>query len=65
MGSPCGEVLQRYRELGGDIITLGSDTHTYQKLGNNIEWGMEHLRECGYRYFTIFKDRKPEFIKLK
>ena len=65
MGSPCGEVLQRYRELGGDIITLGSDTHTYQKLGNNIEWGMEHFRECGYRYFAIFKDRKPEFIKFK
>lgn len=65
MGSPCKEVLIRYRELGGEIITLGSDTHTHQNLGNNIEWGMEHLKECGFRYFTVYKERKPEYIKLE
>lgn len=64
MGSPCDDVLKRYRELGGEIITLGSDAHSHKSIGNNIEWGLERLRQCGYRYFTVFRERKLEFIAL-
>ena len=64
MGSPCDDVLKRYRELGGEIITLGSDAHSHKSVCNNIEWGLERLRQCGFRYFTVFKDRKPEFLSL-
>ena len=62
--NPCGEVLRRYRELGGEIITTGSDAHTPEYTGFRLEDVKEVLRSCGFRYFTIFRERKPEFIKL-
>ncbi len=57
-------VLKLYRELGGEIVTTGSDSHRPEDVGKNLEDGMELLREAGFRYFTVFKERKPEFIKL-
>ena len=62
--NPCGEVLRRHRELGGEIITTGSDAHTPEYTGFRLEDAKEVLRSCGFRYFTIFRERKPEFIKL-
>lgn len=56
--------LKLYRELGGEIITTGSDSHRPSDIGSNIKDGLELLREAGFKYFTVFKDRKPEFIKL-
>lgn len=63
--NPCREVLVRYRELGGEIITLGSDAHKTEYLAYHLEEMQELLRDCGFRYFTAFKDRKPEMIPLK
>lgn len=57
-------ILKLYREKGGEIITLGSDSHRTWDTGANIADGAELLREAGFKYFTVFKDRKPEFIKL-
>ncbi|MCL2342566.1 MAG: histidinol-phosphatase HisJ family protein [Firmicutes bacterium] len=57
-------ILRRYRELGGEIITTGSDAHRVSDAGRGIERGAELLRELGYRYYTVYKGRKPEFIKL-
>lgn len=56
--------LRMYRELGGEIITLGSDAHTPQHLGCAMERGQELLSHCGFRYFTTFAQGKPEFHKL-
>ena len=64
MGRPCDKILMRYRELGGEIITMGSDAHSHKHVGNNMDIGFKHLRQCGFKYFTVFKDRKPEFISL-
>ena len=63
-GSPCMAVLKRYKELGGEIITTGSDGHSPKEIGFGIDWAQECLRTCGFRYFTVFKDRKPEFLPL-
>lgn len=56
--------LRMYRELGGEIITLGSDAHVPQHLGSAMERGQELLSHCGFRYFTTFAQGKPEFHKL-
>ncbi len=64
MSNPGPEILNRYRELGGEIITMGSDAHRPREVGFCIRKGQELLKACGYEYFTVFKDRKPEFIKL-
>lgn len=62
--NPCSEVIRRYRELGGEIITLGSDAHTPYYIGFRFDDAKEILRECGFRYFTVFRERRPEFVSL-
>ena len=61
---PETEVLRRYRELGGEIITVGSDAHRVSDAGSYLRDGFEILRNLNYKYVTIFRNRKPEFIKL-
>lgn len=61
---PTPEYVKLYRQLGGEILTLGSDAHCAADLGKGIEAGAEIARNAGFRYITYFKERKPEFIKL-
>lgn len=61
---PAQSTLKRYRELGGEIITIGSDAHCVKDAGIGNAEGMEALRLAGFEYFSIFRNRKSEFIKL-
>ena len=61
---PSVPILRRYRELGGEIVTVGSDAHTTRASGVGIAEGYELLRENGFRYVTAYRRHKPEFIKL-
>lgn len=62
--NPTEDILIRYRELGGEILTLGSDGHKPEHLAYDFHSIGELLKNCGYKYYTIFKKRKPEFLKL-
>ena len=61
---PTLDVLKRYKELGGEIITVGSDAHTPDNLLNHFDRAKDVLKSCGFKYYTIFQERKPEFIRL-
>lgn len=61
---PCTGILKRYRELGGEIITIGSDAHAPAHIGDFFERACEVLKECGFQYYTIFEKRTPEYHKL-
>lgn len=58
-------ILKRYKELGGEIITCGSDGHRAEHVGMDIKAGYELLRQCGFDYVSIFVDGKEEKIPLK
>lgn len=62
--NPRKEIIRRYRELGGEIITVGSDGHKPEHLAYDFAKAIPILNECGFRYFTVFHSRKPEFIKI-
>ena len=62
---PEAEHLRLYRELGGEIITIGSDAHYAEHVGAGIREGMELLRECGFRYVCTYRLHKPEFIPIE
>lgn len=62
--NPHPDIIRRYRQLGGEIITVGSDAHVPQYLGGYFKQAEDILKTCGFRYYTIFKERKPEFIPL-
>lgn len=61
---PHMDVLKRYKELGGEIVTVGSDGHKPEHLAYDFHKVPSILEEAGFRYYTIFKNRKPEFIRL-
>lgn len=61
---PCMDVLKRYRSLGGEIITVGSDAHEPAHMGDAFDRAAEVLKECGFKYYTIFEKRHPEYIKI-
>lgn len=62
--TPSRDILKLYRELGGEIITIGSDSHKREHLGAYIDESMELLRALGYRYFCTFEKMKPIFNPL-
>ncbi len=62
--NPTEEVLVRYRELGGEILTVGSDAHKPEHLGFEFERCRELLKGCGFKYYTVFHGRKPVFLPL-
>jgi len=61
---PYSPILKRYHELGGEIITIGSDAHTPSNLLHHFDRAADVLKSCGFQYYTIFKERKPQFIRL-
>lgn len=61
---PTFEYVRLYRELGGEIITVGSDAHCAADIGKGIADGAELARQAGFRYLAYFKNRKPEFLTL-
>ena len=62
--NPSPFILRRYRELGGEIITVGSDAHAPEYLAYSFDRIPVILKEAGFRYYTEFRARKPEFKKL-
>ncbi len=61
---PKIEILKLYRELGGDIITVGSDSHNIETLAKNNLKMIDILRKEGFKYISTFSSRKRSFIKF-
>jgi len=65
MTMPHLDLVKHYRQLGGEIITLGSDAHYLEHVGHSIDVGMDMLAAAGFRYVTYYKDRKPYFAAVE
>lgn len=61
---PDEPILRRYRELGGEIITTGSDGHVPEHVGGGIAKGTALLKQIGFRYVATFRERKPAFVPI-
>lgn len=57
-------VLKRYRDCGGEIVTLGSDAHAPEGVGRGIHEACGLLREAGFRYTATYRRHVPQFHKL-
>ncbi len=62
--NPHPDIIRRYLELGGEIISVGSDAHDAKSIAADFEAVRKLLLACGCKYYTIFRKRKPEFIRL-
>lgn len=62
--APSRNILQLYHELGGRIVTIGSDSHKPAHLGAYIEETKEELKKLGFTEYCTFKKMKPIFHAL-
>lgn len=62
--NPCTELLRRYRKLGGELITVGSDAHDPQSVARGFDRAAQILMDCGFRYYATFEKRTPEFHRI-
>ncbi|MCX7922898.1 MAG: histidinol-phosphatase HisJ family protein [Clostridia bacterium] len=62
---PDYDIVKRYKELGGEIITIGSDAHASEHIGYNFDLVKANLLELGFKYTTHFERRKPVFDKIE
>ncbi|WP_407389406.1 histidinol-phosphatase HisJ family protein [Carnobacterium jeotgali] len=61
---PSMAVLRLYRALGGEILTIGSDSHQAKTVGFNQEIALEMAKEAGFDKVYVFKKRLPSTISL-
>lgn len=62
--NPCRAILRRYRELGGEIVTIGADAHAPSRIAYAFDQARKDLIECGFSYYSVFEKRKAEFLVL-
>ena len=62
--NPHPDVIRRYRELGGEIITVGADAHRPEHVAFDFEKAGDILRACGFRYYAEYRNRKPIFRQV-
>lgn len=62
--TPSINILKMYKDLGGEIITVGSDSHNPEQVASKFEHVHNVLRDIGYKYTCRFNKMNPEFIKL-
>lgn len=63
-GMPSEDILKLYKESGGEIITLGSDSHTESTLAYNFNTSLALLHSIGFKYIATFSGQVPTFHKI-
>lgn len=61
---PGADILRRFRELGGEAVTVGSDAHSAEHLGRWVTEATEAVRSAGFRYLAVYRELKPQFMKI-
>lgn len=58
------DILLRYRELGGEIVSLGSDSHAPERVGDNFMQHALFLKSLGFRYLAHFEKRRLVMLPM-
>lgn len=62
--NPTYNIIKLYKDLGGEIITFGSDSHTAADLGSSYQYAVDVLKLAGFKYITTYEKMKPHFNRL-
>lgn len=61
---PSFEILKLYYQLGGKILTIGSDSHNPEDITQKFNYTISRLKEIGFRKLTTFVNMEPKFHKI-
>jgi len=59
---PHFDVIRRYKELNGQILTLGSDAHNTRFIGLNFQEALVAIKNAGFNQLTTFSGLKPQLF---
>ena len=62
---PSREILELYHDMGGKIITIGSDAHNTDRVGDRVMESQKILKEIGFNGIYTFDQMKPKFHEFK
>ena len=62
---PTADLLKLYYDLGGRLVTVGSDSHDIQYVGSGTDVAEQMLKEIGFDGVTVYVARKPRIIPFK
>ncbi len=62
---PSKDLISRYKELGGELITIGSDSHRAKDIGAGVEQAMSVCADCGFKYVALYQSREPVMISIE
>lgn len=57
-------VLRLFKSLGGELVTVGSDSHTTRDVGKGVRAAYDLLAACGFDYVTVYHGRKAGMERL-
>lgn len=61
---PSHEILQRWREKGGYLVTFGADSHCPERVGKHLDRAIATLKELGLRNIFYYKNRRSYQISI-
>ena len=62
---PDVSLVRRFRELGGELVTIGTDAHDAEMVGKGIEHGIAVAKEAGFTQYAIFEKHQPRLIPIE
>jgi histidinol-phosphatase (PHP family) len=61
---PNIDIVKRFKNAGGELITIGSDSHYANKIGQGISTGIQIAYDAGFRNVTVFEKHQPRLIPI-
>lgn len=62
--NPHKEIVKRYHELGGKLITIGADAHKPEDIAADFDFLPDFLKDCGFTEFAVYQNRKPSLYPI-
>lgn len=62
--TPSRYIINMYKDLGGEIITTGSDSHNPSQVAYQFDYIYSYLKDVGFKYVCKFDKMEPTFIKI-
>lgn len=62
--APTFDIVKKHFDLGGRLVTIGSDAHTPSKITNGFDFVKSKLKDIGYNEYFYYDKRCPKSVKL-
>lgn len=62
---PTVKIIKTYAELGGEFVSLGSDSHSGVYIGSGFPTAAKTALDCGIKYGVYYENRRPVYYELQ